>query len=1383
MSTFDAVRNRKRGEEAKQRVLDRSYSPKEEKQQESAFSSVRNRQADAPVADPAKGTPMSELLKQTGILFKDPRNPEPTSPFKQSTSPAVTPVQPKTIDFKAAQSAQKAAPLPSPFEGKTLAPINTAPNNIKQTMEGKLPAPSLIQQTGGGPANASQIPGISEYNIREKRIDDTNISEILKLPSRAINKLAFDTPLGLAISNSFQGNSGVTRRDSTGNETVDKVTDAINNLITPLLVPSGAPVGTGPTQGSYDVVGKALSKGLGQKAVNGIAKVIPKASPAAAQNIARVGLTETLAGAPQGVGIGLLNQQDSNEEIQRNALLGVTGGATLGFAGAAAGEILPKLFKRGPSGSPVEVKALDDGINIAEYKANPTTSETNTPVTREQEIYRKYTNDQAITQEEMDFMMGPDWNEDNLIIRTSDTPTPEQKPIATDIKAVEPETLATSEVKPSTVKTEVQEVEEVLEAIKQSNVRDKVYSYLDDAEKAARERIAKRKGQLNSNPLPEWADYAVIMAAKLGKGTIKATNFTEELVKEFGESVRPHGDKILRMSREEIRKQERIASKEGIEALEFNNATTGDTSSFSQKISRDIKVKKKPFAERWQQWRTQASDDLAALSDVEKKVRGGKLASAEDSLYKSARMFKGAPEKASQIVQDRLGSVIQQVEKSGNTVDDLEMFALAKHAQDVNAAGYKSGFTNHEIKSVLDELSSPEMIAAQQELVKVNRDMLKELVDSGVVSKELYDVLGDRWENYIPLFREMESEKVGFDGGMSKALANVTSPIKALQGSEKKVIAPLENMVKNIFQSVNAAERNKVAQQIPKLAELDTDGAFFRKLQNSEVVGEKNVVKVKVNGKEVRYEVEPEIYKALMNLDQESSNTLMNILSKPASLLRAGATLTPEFALRNPIRDINNAFVVSQSGFNPITDFGVGLIQSIKKGDLYKEWIDNLGAYGNTLSMDRNVHKKALETVLKQPNSKKFVNFVTGKSLINVLRAISDTTESATKVGEYRAALRSGASKQEAAYRSRDLMDFARAGSSIRPANKIVAFLNANIQGKSKLIRAIKDNPGGVIARGFASVTVPTMAIFTLNHEFANETQKNTISNAPDWMKDSFWLMAIPGTDTVARIPKPFDLAAVFANLPEKAMAFTLEKDPEAFQGYVNRTLKDASLPTQISGLLPMIEGMANYSFFKEGQIIPRAEQGLEWSDQYDPVRTTSSARIIAGGVEKLTGGKGSFKNFSSPRVVDNTIQGLTAGVGKYVTDAVDVILDKTGVFERTAKPEKSIEQAPFTRAFLVDQNQGGKAMDKFYAMKVELTNEKASAKLNNRPFTKQGQLDSIGNVADALSDINKAIKRIEKGDLSSSQKKEKIEPLIKRRNEMIQRTMKYFKDQNKVSK
>lgn len=906
---------------------------------------------------------------------------------------------------------------------------------------------------------------------------------------------------------------------------------------------------------------------------------------------------------------------------------------------------------------------------------------------------------------------------------------------------------------------------------KEPRIRDKVVSYLDEQEKAARERLKAKRTTLSSNPIDQYADYAIILAAKAGKGAIKLADATEFLVKEFGEEIRPHVQAIVNRAKNIAKEAEKRATKEAESARVFNNADTGDASTFRSKINRDPKSNRIPFSQRWEKLRTQFVDDLAPLEGLEKRVRGS-LSSAEDSLYKSARLFRGVPEKANAIVKNRLAPIINGIEKQGYTSADLGDYALAVHARDVNALDMKSGWTNREIDSVIEKLGTPEMERARKAMIRISDDLLSELEKSGVVGKEAIEAMREKYPNYMPLFRSFDDESVEFSTGLSKALANVTSPIKSLKGSERKVDDPFINMVKNIFQSTNAAERNKVATQLSKLAKDDVDGNFIRKLDDTEKVGRKNVVSVLENGQKVRYEVEPEVYKAMLNLDQESSNTLIKILQKPASLLRAGATLTPEFSLRNPLRDIVQAFVVSESGFNPLIDFPVGLIQSISKGNLYKQWVDELGAYGNIMSNDRQVHKEALERVLKESPGKKFVNVVNGKSLISLLRAISDTTESATKVGEFRAALRKGASPQEAAYRSRDIMDFGRAGTSIRQTNKIVAFLNANIQGKSKLIRAFKANPAGFTARAFTSVTVPTIGAFLMQKYMANDVQKQTIEEAPTWMTDTFWLIPIPNSDQVARIPKPFDLSTLFSNLPERALKYTYNNDRKAFDGFAKKAMADASMPGMITGLLPFIEGMANYSFFQGRNIIPRGEEGRKFEDQYD-INTTETAKFLAKGAEKLTGGEGTFKNFSSPRIMDNTIRGLTAGLGSYATSAIDVLLDKFNVTDNPVKPEKSPAQKPLQKAFLVNELQGGKSVERLYELKDELTREKGSAKLNKRPFKDEGRLKAINTATERMSEITKQIRNIENSrTLTATEKRVRIENLIRQRNKIARDIM-----------
>lgn len=87
------------------------------------------------------------------------------------------------------------------------------------------------------------------------------------------------------------------------------------------------------------------------------------------------------------------------------------------------------------------------------------------------------------------------------------------------------------------------------------------------------------------------------------------------------------------------------------------------------------------------------------------------------------------------------------------------------------------------------------------------------------------------------------------------------------------------------------------------------------------------------NGKKVVYNTTPELYQAFKMLNPEGANMFTKLLSYPAKWLRAGATLGPEFILRNPVRDMISATIYSKHGFIPVVDTlkGLGLyLQKVK---------------------------------------------------------------------------------------------------------------------------------------------------------------------------------------------------------------------------------------------------------------------------------------------------------------------------------------------------------------------------------------------------------------------------------------------------------------------
>lgn len=93
---------------------------------------------------------------------------------------------------------------------------------------------------------------------------------------------------------------------------------------------------------------------------------------------------------------------------------------------------------------------------------------------------------------------------------------------------------------------------EVLPGQKELGIKRTVSEKLDTAEKRAYERIKKRGTRLTTGIDPaEMADLAIIGAAKIGRGTIKFADWSAEMVREFGDRVKPHLKTIYARSQKE----------------------------------------------------------------------------------------------------------------------------------------------------------------------------------------------------------------------------------------------------------------------------------------------------------------------------------------------------------------------------------------------------------------------------------------------------------------------------------------------------------------------------------------------------------------------------------------------------------------------------------------------------------------------------------------------------------------------------------------------------------------------------------------------------------------------------------------------------------------
>uniref|UniRef100_UPI0018CC89C2 LPD38 domain-containing protein n=1 Tax=Bacillus thuringiensis TaxID=1428 RepID=UPI0018CC89C2 len=732
---------------------------------------------------------------------------------------------------------------------------------------------------------------------------------------------------------------------------------------------------------------------------------------------------------------------------------------------------------------------------------------------------------------------------------------------------------------------------------------------------------------------------------------------------------------------------------------------------------------------------TDVMDRLYPISKAEKEILGGELADASVSPYKKARLAAGTPKKAQMKVEEFRNIF------GDSKVDmaDIRDYVTATHARDLEKQGIKTGFTPDEIEKTIAKFDNPEIQAAHQKIKAYNDSLLDMLVEGNMLSKDAVTAMREKHPNYMPFNRYFDEEGVGEGFGGGKGFVDLTNPIKRIEGSSRNVIDPFESIVKNTFKSMQAIERNKVGLALADLAENEGAGKWIEKLagDGKESVAKENIVTVFRNGEKQQYQLAPELYRAVKAMDKEVTNKFILAASKPSDWLRAGATLTPEFALRNPIRDQFAAYVVSDTGYNPF-DFVKGLKEVGKKkfgkgSEVYDDWVNQGGAYGGYLSADRDLLKEQLSGLEKQESGlPKAIKAITApvnpKNWLKVLQNISEVSEEATKVGAYNKGLNKGLTPEEAAYQARDLMDFNRMGNSMQSANRIFTFLNANVQGKDKLIRAMKEHPVRTSAR-IAGSTLPPSALAIASYANANDKQKEMMDNMPQQEKDTYWSYAIPGTDKVGRIPKPFDIS-LLANTVERANKYR-EGDQYAFDGF-DKTVNDAvKVPWIPTTLQPIVENMANYSFFRDGPIVPKRDEKNSPKEQYGP-NTSLTAREMASVLDKIG-------IEASPYKIDNLYKGYTAGLGQFplkgLDSAISLISNKD---VPTPIAQEWNESIPGAKAFFVNGQGGGQVMEDYYNIMDEQQAIQADSKKNEEDASNAEEMKTFNRIDREIAKLRK---------------------------------------------
>lgn len=761
---------------------------------------------------------------------------------------------------------------------------------------------------------------------------------------------------------------------------------------------------------------------------------------------------------------------------------------------------------------------------------------------------------------------------------------------------------------------------------------------------------------------------------------------------------------------------------------------------------------------------TKAVDELNPLKDLVEEVerQTGEKIAFDDNPYMQAWLARGwvgkaetliehgAPEHGIKSLKDILKGVGEKEHK------EFSAYLVALHDLDLHKNKQKATFDYTEDAAVLGKHAGNERFQkAAVAIYKYQDYMLQMLVKEGMLTAKAYHTMRKMYPHYIPFFRDMSDTGMQSFLSGGKGFIDVSSPVKRFKGSTRDIIDPLESIVKNTFQFYNAVERNHVGRTFAKLADKNGVGQIVERVNGNKAATD-NTFNVWENGEKVTYETTPELIQTMRMLDKDQSNMVAKILSYPANWLRAGATLSPEFILRNPVRDMIGASIYSKHGFIPVLDTFKGLSLFLKKGELYWDYMKSGAAHAAMVSLDRDYLGGQLRDIMSRES--KVTKLI--KNPIEVLRAMSEATEMATRLAEFDNARkgytgvgnrlfgkdRKPLTAREAALESRDItLDFSRRGSHTKKANQVIAFFNATIQGADKMARAFKEDPRGMTVKTMLYITLPSVLLWYMNKD------DERYQELPQWEKDTFWI--IPGKENMYRIPKPFEAGVLFGTSFERMLQYFDDaknnRKGVGFKGFGDRVIDSLAPSFMPTAMIPVVEAMTNYSLFRQRNIIPQSQENLPAHLQYG-ANTSEVAKFVGDKINV------------SPYIVDNTIRGYGGGLAGLGLSGIDAA---SGAKENNAS--KKWYEAPGLRGFTAAPYQSSNSVQRVY------DDYKEQEKLHNE-FKLTGQrpdgydakeFAKLKNASDSLKGLNKASKAIINNErMSGEQKREQLDKINMRK-------------------
>jgi regulator of replication initiation timing len=524
------------------------------------------------------------------------------------------------------------------------------------------------------------------------------------------------------------------------------------------------------------------------------------------------------------------------------------------------------------------------------------------------------------------------------------------------------------------------------------------------------------------------------------------------------------------------------------------------------------------------------------------------------------------------------------------------------------------------------------------------------------------------------------------------------------------------------------------------------------------------------DGSPVYFKVnDPVFFQALSGINSPSfDNFMVKIMRQSKRWLTYGATFGPGFRIANLLRDTMHTALMEQS-FIPFYDSAIGFWKSLREDEDYIKFMASGAGFGSSYVEADNpkIAAKFINRVLESEGKEAGERILdTPKKMLDFWQKIGSASENAARVRLYQKLTKEGYSHMDAAFRARDLLDFTMSGQSrtVQFLIQTVPFLNARVQGLYKLGRANpftnKENRKNFLLWG-GMLVAASMALWFWNRD---RDEYEELEDWDKWTYYHFWI-----GDKHYRIPKPFEVGAIFSSFPETILdAMNGNNEAKHIADFIAHTATETFALGLPQIFTPALEQWANQSFFTGRPIVGERLENLEPGEQKEP--WTSETMQVIGRVFNV-----------SPKRAEALINGYFSTFGMFLLTGSDILLHH--LMDFPADPTKRIEDYPGIGRFV--REKGPARYTRYQTWFYDTVNEMDRTMQTIRQYIQTGEVDkgqkkALNNkemlklrsefhkVRTVLGEINQEMRRVlYDKEMSGKEKREKIDQLYEQKNKL----------------